>query len=89
MDTKLDSVITYDMKPPPTKSTFDQVVMWGHVTRLKPYFKRPMATKPDMLLAFDNFDKGQSTTKSNDSLVKWSLVTSSRDKKRYSSTSTR
>ena len=73
MDTKRDRVITYDMKPPPAKSQ-------SHVTRLKPYSKRPMATKPDMLLAFDNFDKGQSTTKSNDSLVKWSLVTSSRDK---------
>ena len=39
-----------------------------------------MATKLDMLLAFDSFDKGQTTTKSHDFLIKWSLVTNSRDK---------
>ena len=39
-----------------------------------------MATKPDMSLAFDNFDKGQPTTKSNDSLTKSSLLTNSHDK---------
>ena len=39
-----------------------------------------MATKPDILLAFDSFDKGQPTTKSNDSLNKLSPVANSRDK---------
>ena len=61
-------------------STFDQVVKLGHVARLKPYSKRPMATKPDMLLGFDSFDKGQPTTGSHDFLIKWLLVTNSRDK---------
>ena len=41
---------------------------------------RLMATKPDMLLGFDSFDKGQPTTGSNDFLIKWLLVTNSRDK---------
>ena len=54
-------------------SAFDQVVELGHVTRLKPYSKTPMATKPDMLLGFDSFDKGQPTTKSHDFLIKWLL----------------
>ena len=61
-------------------STFDQVVKLGHVARLKPYSKRPMATKPDMLLGFDSFDMGQPTTGSHDFLIKWLLVTNSRDK---------
>ena len=61
-------------------STFDQVVKLGHVARLKPYSKRPMATKPDMLLGFDSFDKRQPTTGSHDFLIKWLLVTNSRDK---------
>ena len=41
---------------------------------------RLMATKPDMLLGFDSFDKGQPTTGSHDFLIKWLLVTNSRDK---------
>ena len=53
-------------------STFDRVVNWVQVTISKPYSKRPMTTKPDMLLFFDNFDKRLPTTKSNDSLIKWS-----------------
>ena len=51
-------------------STFDQVVKLGHVTRLKTYSKRPMATKPDMLLGFDGFDKGEPTTELHDFLIK-------------------
>ena len=43
-----------------------------------------MATKPDMLLAFDSFDKGQTTTFwSSDHL--WQIHVT--NKKRYSSTS--
>ena len=61
-------------------STFKQVVKLGHVARLKPYSKRPMATKPDMSLGFDSFDKGKPTTGSHDFLIKWLLVTNSRDK---------
>ena len=61
-------------------STFDKIVKLSHVTRLKPYSKRPMATKPDMLLGFDSFDKGKPTTGSHDFLIKWLLVTNSRDK---------
>ena len=34
-------------------STFDQFVKWGHVRTLKPYSKRSMATKPDMLMRFN------------------------------------
>ena len=68
MDTKPDRVVTYDMKPPPTKSHQPSITLSNEVT------------KPDMLLAFDRFDKWKPSTKSHDFLIKWSLMTNSRDK---------